>query len=193
MPPKYHESSAMTSRRFTTMAVLAFLVIGALLLALVDGHRIDVADEPGPVPQPTTNRATPLTERREILTRLQEILQIREDAYRLRNPEMLRSIYSEDCPCLASDEKAIHELLARDHRWAGIATSIEVRNANRISGRIWIVVALFRSTRLRIETSRGALVRLEPAGSDLFQFTLVRPQDTQQWLLGLATVLEINK
>jgi hypothetical protein len=46
MPPKYHESSAMASRRFTAMAVLAFLVIGALLFALVDGHQTDVADEP---------------------------------------------------------------------------------------------------------------------------------------------------
>jgi hypothetical protein len=193
MPPKYHESSAMASRRFTAMAVLAFLVIGALLFALVDGHQTDVADEPESLPSPTTNSTGALTERGEILSRLQEILQIREDAYRLRNPEMLRSIYSEDCPCLASDEKAIIELLERDHRWAGIATSIEVRSANRISGRIWIVVAIFRSNRLRIETSRGALVRSEPAGNDIFQFTLVRPQDTQQWLLGLATVLEISK
>lgn len=44
---------------------------------------------------------------REVASRLREILRIREAAYRSRNPDLLRSIYSSDCPCLASDEKAI--------------------------------------------------------------------------------------
>jgi hypothetical protein len=193
MPPKYYQPSSMAPRRFTAIAVLTFLVIGTLLFTLADRQQADVAHEPRSLPPSTTTSVTPLTERDESLSRLQEILQIREDAYRLRNPEMLQSIYSEDCPCLASDEKAINELLVRNHRWAGVATSIDVRRVNRISERIWIVVALFRSNRLRIETSSGALVRAEPASHDLFRFTLVKPQDAQQWLLGLATVLEINK
>jgi hypothetical protein len=192
MPPKYYPPSSKASRRLTAMAVLAFLAIGTILFALADRHQTDVASAPRPLPPSATSSATSLTGRGEILSRLQEILQIREDAYRLRDPEMLRSIYSEDCPCLASDEKAINELLERDHRWAGIATSIEVRSVNRVNERIWIVVALFHSNRLRIETSSGEVVRAEPAGDDLFQFTLVKPQDAQRWLLGLATILETN-
>jgi hypothetical protein len=193
MHPKYYPPSSKAFRPLQAMAVLAFIAIAGILFGLVGRHQSDVADTPRPLPRSTTYSATPLTGRSEILSRLQEILQIREDAYRLRNPEMLQSIYSEDCPCLASDEKAINELLERHHRWAGIATSIEVRSVKRVNERIWSVVALFRSERLRIVTSSGALVRAEPAGNDLFQFTLVKPQDSQQWLLALATVLETNR
>jgi hypothetical protein len=135
----------------------------------------------------------PLTPRDEVVARLREILRIREEAYRFRNPELLQSIYSDDCPCLASDEKAIYELLEREHRWARIATSIDVRSVKRIEKRIWVVIALFHSDRLKIETSSGALVHVEPAGVDLVQFTLVMPRDSQEWLLGLATILEANK
>ena len=103
---------------------------------------------------------------------------------------MLRSIYSQDCPCLASDERAINGLIERDHVWSGIATSVDIRSVRRISERIWIVTALFSSNVLRVETESGRLVRTEPAGSDLFRFTLVKTRDADQFLLGLATALE---
>jgi hypothetical protein len=102
---------------------------------------------------------------------------------------MLTTIYSSDCPCIASDQRAIEELLDHEHVWDGISTSIEVRSVRRVSERLWLVVALFRSGVLSIKTEHGKLIRIEPAGSDLFEFTLVKPNEGSSWLLGLASVL----
>ena len=91
---------------------------------------------------------------------------------------------------MESDERAISELIERGHKWTGITTSIDVRSMKSVSNRIWIVVAEFSSGSLRIETEGGKLVEMEPAGSDLFEFTLVKPLDSHQWLLGSVTLLE---
>jgi hypothetical protein len=127
------------------------------------------------------------------VSRLREILLIREEAYRSRNTDMLTTIYSSDCPCMASDQRAIEELLDHGYVWDGIATSIDVRSVRRVNGRLWLVVALFRSEALSIKTERGKLVRIEPAGSDLFEFTLVKPNEGAGWLLGLASILDGSK
>ena len=103
---------------------------------------------------------------------------------------MLTAIYSGDCPCMASDQKAIEELLDHRYVWDGVATSIEVRSVRRVNERLWLVVALFRSEALSIKTERGKLIRIEPAGSDLFEFTLVKPNEGTDWLLGLASMLD---
>ena len=103
---------------------------------------------------------------------------------------MLTAIYSSDCPCMASDKRAIEELLDHRHIWDGISTSIEVRSVSRVNERLWLVVALFRSKALSIKTEHGKLVRTEPAGSDLFRFTLVKANEGTSWLLGLASVLD---
>jgi hypothetical protein len=103
---------------------------------------------------------------------------------------MLSAIYSSDCPCMASDQKAIEQLLDHGHVWDGISTSIEVRSVTRVNERLWLVVAFFRSGVLSIKTEHGELIRIEPAGSDLFEFTLVKPNEGSSWLLGLASVLD---
>jgi hypothetical protein len=126
----------------------------------------------------------------EIVGRLRQILRTREEAYRSRNPDLLGLIYSSDCPCLGSDLSAIQEMLSLGHVWVGIATSIEIRSVERIGKRVWSVVAVFRSAALRIETEDGSLVRREPEGIDLFRFTLAKPPGSQQWMLGLASVIE---
>jgi hypothetical protein len=194
MPLKCYQASSTASRLTTAMGFfIAFLMSGILLFTVVNGHSTNVEHEPAPLPALTATTEARFTQRGEVASRLRTILQVREDAYRFRNAEMLRDIYSDDCPCLASDEEAINELLRNGHRWTGIRTSIQVRSAKRVDKRIWVVVAMFRSNVLRIETKTGELVRIEPAGSDLFQFTLVRPQDSQQWVLGLVTAMETTK
>jgi hypothetical protein len=169
------------------------MLSAAALLTILHGQEDEVSRVPEYSRLPTPTGKVELTPERDIVSRLEEILQIREKAYRIRNPEMLRYIYSQDCPCFASDERAINELTDRNHVWSGIATSIDVRSERRISERLWVVTALFRSGPLRVETEDGELVRTEPAGGDLFQFTLVKPRDADQWLLGMATVLEANR
>jgi hypothetical protein len=130
------------------------------------------------------------TSRTEIISRLREILRIREEAYRLRNSDMLAAIYSRDCPCLASDGKAINELIRRKRLWDGVETSIEVYGATKLNERLWTVVGFFGSETLYVRTEDGRLVGTEPAGRDDFRFTLVKPQDEDEWLLGLVSILE---
>jgi hypothetical protein len=91
---------------------------------------------------------------------------------------------------MASDEQAIEELLDRGYVWDDISSSVEIRSESRVNKRVWIVVARFRSEPLSIKTEQGRLVRTESAGSDLFEFTLVKPGDAHSWLLGVASVIE---
>ena len=166
------------------------LTLGVLFATYEDDPTILPIDSTDPVAP--TGQTIPTLEH-EIVSRLRDILRIREEAYRLRSPEYLRSIYSSDCPCLMNDERAIKELLDRNYRWRGIATSIEVRRVTRINNQLWIVVAVLKSKALRIERGDGRLIRIEPAGNDLFQFALVRPRGAEQWLLGLVSNVGVQR
>lgn len=190
MPLGDHLAPSSTSRRLITIGLAASLA--ALLVAISMAGEDDKLTLTTPESLESSSSATgrSATTPREVASRLREILRIREAAYRSRNPDLLRSIYSSDCPCLASDEKAIYELLQRAYMWDGVETSIEIRRVDKLHERLWTITALFRSETLRIETENGKLVRKEPAGSDLFQFTLVKPRDAHRWLLGRASVVE---
>jgi len=124
---------------------------------------------------------------RAVIGRLREILEIRDQAFRNRSPEILNDVYTEDCPCLEGDKNAIQELLDNDYHIVGGATSVRIREVNQVSERLWLVVADFRSASLRIEAEGNRLVREEPGGSDLFQFALSKPSESTEWLLGRAT------
>ena len=184
-----HRTSSANSLRL--ILGLATLLLAALLVGVAttrEDHGIPwTTPQPQTAPSSTTLQARVTSQ--DVVTRLEEILRIRESAYRSRDPDLLREIYSSDCPCLASDEKAIIELLDRHYTWNGIETSIEVRSVDKLHERLWKIVALFRSAALRIETEDGRLIREEPGGSDLVEFTLVKPKEVQQWLLGLASTV----
>lgn len=126
----------------------------------------------------------------ELVSRLREILAARDQAYRKRDPTALKRIYTVDCPCLKSDSNAIRELIKENYVWVGGETSITVRRTERVTPRLWLVVAEFHSAALRIETESGQLVRTEPSGQDLFQFALAKPTDSTRWLLGRASSYE---
>jgi hypothetical protein len=191
MPLGDHLAPSSTSRRLTTLGLAASLVAALYAVISFAGEDNNLAlTTPESLESSSSLAVRSTTTPRQLVSRLREILQIREAAYRSRNPDLLRSIYSSDCPCLASDEKAIYELLQRAYMWDGIETSIEIRRVTKLHERLWTVTAIFRSETLRIETENGRLIRREPAGSDLFEFTLVKPRDAHQWLLGRASVME---
>jgi hypothetical protein len=139
---------------------------------------------------PSSSTANKVDTKDVIVSRLREILAARGEAYRERDPTPLKRIYTVDCPCLKSDSNAIHELIKKNYFWVGGETSITVRRTERVTARLWIVVAEFHSASLRIETESGQLVRKEPSGQDLFQFALARPTGSTQWLLGRASSYE---
>jgi hypothetical protein len=190
MALKDYQDPTFTSRHLVAIGVAAFLLLTVYLLIMSSDRREEVPNAPGYAPITTTSMSeVERTPRDEIVSRLEEIMKVREEAYRFRDTEMLRTIYSEDCPCLASDERAINELVDRNRIWTGIATSIDARSIERISEHLWIVTAVFRSSSLQIKTEDGELIHTEQGGSDLFQFTLVKPRGAHHWLLGLATIV----
>jgi hypothetical protein len=182
----------MTLRQLSTviglLAALASLTIFTMLVNTDESTGV-LMPRNSPSSSPT-NVNLSSTSRTEIISRLREILRIREEAYRLRSSDLLASIYSTDCPCLSSDGNAIDELLRRKRIWDGIETSVEVREATRLNEHVWTVVGLFESETLYVRTEDGRLVGTEPAGKDLFRFTLVKPQSGQDWLLGLVSDLQ---
>jgi hypothetical protein len=125
-----------------------------------------------------------------VIERLRETLRIRDEAFRERHPEILRDVYTTDCPCFEGDRNAIKELADKDYHMVGGATSIQVKKTNQVNGKLWLIIADFQSAPLRIETEDRRLIREEPRGSDLFQFALSRPSGSSDWLLGRATAYQ---
>jgi hypothetical protein len=199
MSSKEHSTAESPHKRPQAIRGLAVaaavLVMSALMIAFVvrDGERnTKTPAGEGSVatatfPALTTTSIDPQT---ELVDRLREILARREAAYDHRDPEILKEIYTVDCPCLKSDSNAIRELISEDYIWVGGETSIDVQRLERVTERMWIIVADFTSEALRIEKESGRLVRTEPRGSDLFQFVLARPIGSNQWLLGRASAYE---
>jgi hypothetical protein len=174
--------------------LIALLAIGSLLFGILVMRDHDGSDVASRNSEPditalsqTTTSADPRT---ELVSRLEEILARRELAYKSRDPDILKEIYTIDCPCLKSDSSAIRELLSENCNWVGGETSIKVRRLQRVAERMWILIADFTSEPLRVETESGRTVRIEPRGSELFQFVLARPVGSSQWLLGRASSYE---
>jgi hypothetical protein len=160
----------------SSMGVVIGVVLVAVFLVRSEGEEstTPASDSPATSAAPPTTIANLET---ELIERLQGILAKRDEAYRRRDPAMLKAIYTVDCPCLQSDSNAINELLNKDYVWVGGETSIRVRRTEQVSSRLWLIIADFRSNMLRIETESGRLVRAEPSGSDLFSLLLQGRQD----------------
>jgi hypothetical protein len=182
----------MTPRFLMIVGLIALLILAVRLASSSKSSDESIA-LPSSQELPSTSLGSPIHSPRArdlLVYRLREILRIREKAYQSRDADILRSIYSEDCPCLASDEAAIRGRLSRGYIWDGIATSLNVKNVFEVNSRLWVVTARFRSEILNIRTEDGRLIRTEPAGSDLLKFTLVMPREGHDWLLGIVSVLE---
>lgn len=179
--------------RFVQVGLVGVLLtsslVGILLLTREDESGIALPTSPQPSTEALPTSTTQNT-RVEVIERLREILRIRDEAFRKRNPEILRDVYTTDCPCFEGDRNAIKELTDNDYHVVGGATSIQVREASQVNGKLWLITADFRSAPLRIEIQDRRLIREEPRGSDLFQFALSRPSGSSDWLLGRATAYQ---
>ena len=186
-----HQTPSAPFRRLAAMGLVAALVLVALLVAalVIRGDDNDVV-RTAPTLTPSSSEAvtpsTTVNPRAEIVARLREILRIRDKAFRDRDAKVLNNIYTSDCPCLEGDRNAIRDLQTKNYNIVGGATSIRVRRVERVSGRLWLVIADFRSAPVRVESEEEKLIREEPEGSDLFQFAMSKPTDSHEWLLGRA-------
>jgi hypothetical protein len=178
------------------------LLAGALTALVIIGVTFFVAFRAGD-PEPTspststlflTTTAPSVTTtpdlRSAVVARLQEILEVRERAFRERNEDLFDDVYTSDCSCLRAGRSAIAALKKERVRWQGRSTSIEVQSAKSIDPKLWEVVALFISDSFRIETEEGALVRQAPAERIRYRFLLVRSSDGDSWRLGSASPVE---
>jgi hypothetical protein len=186
-PPTPRGPSRVVWTAAITTALLA--AIGAAVFATRGTDPPAGSLPPAPSSPPATAAATTTTidPRTEVVARLREILKVRDQALHDRNAGLLSAVYTVDCPCLEGDTNAVKELVAKNYHLFGGTTSIRVRRVERVTSRLWLVIADFDSAPLRVETESGELVRQEPAGSDLFQFALAKPVDATNWLLGRAS------
>ena len=178
-----------TPRRLVTLALVVSLLL-VTMLATVLLSRDGDSEVAAPTLTPSTEASSTTTTvdtRTEVVGRLRTILGIRDRAFRDRNAGILEEVYTEDCPCLEGDRNAIQDLTENNYHIVGGATSIRVRQVDRVSERLWLVIADFRSAPLRIEAEGNRLIREESGGSDLFQFSLSKPSGSPDWLLGQAT------
>jgi hypothetical protein len=180
-------------RRPVRVGLVVVVVTSSLLgVVLLTGEDKSGVAIPTSLQSSTDAQATSTTRntRVEVIERLREILRIRDEAFRERNPDILRDVYTTDCPCFEGDRNAIKELADNDYQLVGGATSIQVKEARQINGKLWLIIADFQSAPLRIEAKDRRLIREEPKGSDLFQFALSRPSGSSEWLLGRATAYQ---
>jgi hypothetical protein len=91
------------------------ILIGALTVAAVVATSVWQSDSPATESPslPASSIAATTTStiaRNEIEARLRDILRVRDLAYQRRDIELLRQIYTTDCPCLRGDVSAIRQL-----------------------------------------------------------------------------------
>jgi hypothetical protein len=133
--------------------------------------------------------ATAAVARAELPARIQEILQVREEAFARRDAGLLAGVYTADCACLRSGREAIAQLRADHALWRGRSVSVRVERLSRVNDSLWIALALLRRSAFRIETEDGDLISAEPAVRQRYRLAVARtPAGT--WLLGHASLVE---
>ena len=175
-------------------ALIAILTTGvfALLVTSRDGD-LAATSTSGASPSAGTvspgSTATPSV-RSTVIARLEEILQIREQAFRERDASLFDDVYTDTCLCLRAGRDAIAALKRENVVWTNRSISIDVQSAESISENLWEVVALFVSDSFNIETEEGKLVRKAPAERLRYRFLLVRTSGTETWRLERASLVE---
>ena len=197
MPNEDHHSSPTPSgspRRYLFSSALIALVIVGIALLLIARNDDPAATSPPETSSPvttTTSTATRIPDTKiEVIARLREILQIREQAFSQRDASLFDDVYTSTCPCLRAGRDAIVALKKEKILWKDRSISIEVQSAKSINNRLWEVTAVFISNSFRIETEDGKLVRQAPAERLRYRFLLVRTSDSAAWRLATASSVE---
>jgi hypothetical protein len=190
-----------TPRRLRIVA--AGLVVAALLglmafLRISQQTNSDPRSSATPAPSETLGAAMATTTapaatvgvKEEVVSRLREILRIRDRAIQARDRSLLADIYTVDCPCLKGDQRLIRKLREERLLWRGIEVVPSVQSAERVNDRLWIVSALITTNSFEIVNESGAVVRRVSKGREKSRFALARPIGEEEWLLGYAAVTQ---
>ena len=141
----------------TAILVVAIFALTTQLTKSTDGSASPDATQSEPQTK-TTSRST-IGTREEVVTRLHQIFRVRDLAIQTRNPLLLDSIYTIDCPCLKGDQQLIRNLRLKRRIWRGVEVSIAVREAERINDRLWTVSAVVTTSSFEITTESSVVLR----------------------------------
>jgi hypothetical protein len=190
------DDRSQTSRPLTlTRGFLLAVLIGGLVAAVAVLTVIRRPEPTASAPSAPTSAssaasATTIGEEEEVIARLRAILKVRDRAYRERDLDLLKKVYTTDCPCLRGDRDAIKQLLQDNAVWVGASTTVEIKKLEKVNDRLWIVVADFIGSPFRIETESGNLIRAIEGRSELFRFALARTTADSNLLLGFAAAVD---
>jgi hypothetical protein len=175
-----------------SMLVLAVAVVGTT--AMIAVRNADGGAAPAPtLPAATATTTVPATgasPRTEVVSRLREIVSIRDKALLDRDASLLDDIYTVDCNCLMDGRTLIRRLLRENVVWKGLSTTLTVRQIQRVNDRLWIVVGLLSTPSVRVENESGELVRVIPPERNRLRFALAKPIGFDEWLLGHTSLLK---
>jgi hypothetical protein len=170
------------------------LVAAVALLAAVRRPEPTAVASPSASTSPrAASTTTTIGEEEEVVIRLQQILRVRDRAYRERDIGLLSKVYTTDCPCLRGDKKAIQQLLQDDAVWVDASTTVRIRKLEKVNDQLWIVIANFIGSPFRIETESGELIRAIEGRSELFRFALARTTVDSKLLLGFAAAVDEHR
>jgi hypothetical protein len=190
-PPRTPRGPSRAVWVAATATALLVATVAAFLMTRSDGEAVGSLPPEPSIPQTTASpTTTTIDTETEVVARLREILRVRDGALETRNASLLASIYTVDCPCLQGDRDAIRQLKQRHEVWRGVATSISVRNLEKVNERLWIVNALFVAAPFQVENESGEVIRSTPGERNLTRFALARPVGHAKWLLGHVSLIE---
>jgi hypothetical protein len=185
-PQSPQPSDGVWRRGFMFAALIGGLVIAVVVIALALTRGAEPAARE-PASAPTSSRiaasTTSIVEEDQVVARLRDILKVRDRAYRDRDLDLLKQVYTSDCPCLRGDADAIRQLLKDDAVWIGASTSVRINKLEKENDRLWVVVADFVASPFRIETESGDLIRAVEERSEPFRFLLTRKSAGESLLL----------
>jgi hypothetical protein len=177
-------------RRLLAVALIISIVLSIAVFVVSRDTDPATTVSSNTLPTTTAPAAAVPDSRGAVVARLQEILEVREQAFRERDASLFDEVYTSDCSCLRAGRDAIAALKRENVLWQGRSISIKVQSAKSVGPMLWEVVAIFVSEAFRIETEEGALVRQAPAERIRYRFLLVRTSYTNSWRLGSASPVE---
>jgi hypothetical protein len=186
-PPSHH------SRRAAMFAVaIAALSVGTIIATSLWRSDSPATGSPSSPLSSIVPTTTTTIERNGIEARLRDILRVRDRAYQERDINLLRQVYTADCPCLRGDGAAIRQLQKDNAVWVGAYTSVRIKKLEKVNGKIWVIIANFTASPFRIETESGSLIRAVEGRTELFRFVLAKTSSSRNLLLGFAAPVDAS-
>jgi hypothetical protein len=144
MPKNHPQASPSASSRpsrhgrlvgaLFTLVVVSGLIIGIGISRGSSNSPSSPSDQTmGDVTTSKNSTATTISTRTEVVSRLHEILKVRDRALLKRDADLLSGIYTTDCKCLQDGQTLISQLQRENIIWEGVKTDAIVRSTEEVT------------------------------------------------------------